>query len=129
MAHVDEAHARVPKMRAAGPGLTNIHHRKDYEANRTEAARLSPDLHLRGPGLSTEGVAGIALRGALDLITQAGGGVVEGYPQDTRGKRISATFLYNNTRSGYEQNGFTYLRPMGKSRCEMRRNVSPTGWS
>ena len=30
-------------------------------------------------------------QGALDLIAQAGGGVVEAYPQDTAGKKISAT--------------------------------------
>jgi len=53
------------------------------------------------------------------------GGVVEGYPQDTQGKKISATFLYNTTRSLYEQTGFTYLRPKGKNHCVMRRTVSP----
>jgi len=44
-----------------------------------------------------EGVAAIAVQGALDLIAQAGGGVVEAYPQDTAGKKISASFLYSAT--------------------------------
>ena len=70
-----------------------------------------------------KGVAGVALRGALDLIAKAGGGVVEGYPQDTQGKKISATFLYNTTRSLYEQTGFSYDRPKGKNHCVMRRTV------
>ena len=65
-----------------------------------------------------------ALRGALDLIAKAGGGVVEGYPQDTQGKKISAKFLYNTTRSLYEQTGFSYDRPKGKNHCVMRRTVS-----
>ena len=56
----------------------------------------------------------MALRGALDLIAKAGGGVVEGYPQDTQGKKISAKFLFNTTRSSHEQTGFTYLRPEGQ---------------
>ena len=56
-----------------------------------------------------KGVAGVALRGALELIAEAGGGVVEGYPQDTQGKKISAKFLYNTTRSLYEQTGFCLL--------------------
>ena len=67
----------------------------------------------------------MALRGALDLIANAGGGVVEGYPQDTQGKRISAKFLYNVTRSLYEQTGFAYLRPKGKNHCVMRKTVAP----
>lgn len=60
-------------------------------------------------------VAGEALRGAIDLIAKAGGGVVEGYPQDTQGKKTSAKFLYNVTRSLYEQSGFSYDPPKGKN--------------
>ena len=51
---------------------------------------------------------------------------MEGYPQDLpQGKRISAKFLYNVTRSLYEQTGFSYERPKGKNHCVMRRTVSP----
>jgi hypothetical protein len=68
------------------------------------------------------GVTAIALRGAIDLIAQAGGGVVEGYPHDTTdGKKVSV--LYNATRSLYEEAGFDYLRPKGKRNCVMRRIV------
>ena len=62
-----------------------------------------------------------ALRGAVDLITQAGGGVVEGYPHDTEGQKVSV--LYNSTRALYERNGFRYVRPKGKRNCVMRRAV------
>ena len=106
--------------------LPNIHHRKDYESNRTEEL---PDYRLTcifvDRDYRRKGVAGVALRGALDLIAKAGGGVVEGYPQDMQGKKISAKFLYNTTRSLYEQAGFTYLRPKGKNHCVMHRTVSP----
>jgi hypothetical protein len=61
----------------------------------------------------------------LDLIAQAGGGVVETYPQDTGGKKITASFLYNGTRSLFEQAGFTYLRPKGKNHCVMSKTVTP----
>lgn len=67
----------------------------------------------------------MALRGALDLIAEAGGGVVEAYPQDTQGKKTSASFLYNGTRSLFERAGFTYERPKGKNHCVTRRTVSP----
>jgi len=66
-------------------------------------------------------VAGVALRGALDLIEQAGGGVVEAYPQDTGGQKVSASFLYNGTRTLFEQAGFSYGRRKGKYHCVMSR--------
>ena len=60
-----------------------------------------------------------ALHGAVDLIAQAGGGVVEGYPHDTTdGRKVSV--LYNSTRSLYERAGFSYVRPKGLRNCVMR---------
>jgi len=38
---------------------------------------------------------------------------VESYPQDTDGKKTSASFLYNATRSHFEQAGFTYHPEQG----------------
>jgi hypothetical protein len=66
-------------------------------------------------------VTATALGGALDLIAQAGGGVVEGYPHDTGGQKVSV--LYNGTRFLFERAGFSYLRPKGKRNCVMRRVV------
>jgi len=54
-----------------------------------------------------------------------GGGVVEAYPQDTMGKRTSGSFLYNGTRSLFEQAGFGYERPKAKNHCVMRKTVPP----
>lgn len=70
------------------------------------------------------GVAAAALQGALDLIADAGGGVVEGYPHDLpEGKKMSSSFLNNLTRSAYEQVGFTHQRPKGKGNCVMTITV------
>jgi hypothetical protein len=64
------------------------------------------------------GAAALALRGALELIATAGGGVVEGYPHDMskqpEGKKMSSSFLYNGTRRMYEEAGFAYERPKGQ---------------
>ena len=58
----------------------------------------------------------------IDLIAQAGGGAVEGYPHDTTdGRKVSV--LYNATRSLYEEAGFEDLRPKGLRNCGMRRVV------
>jgi hypothetical protein len=70
-------------------------------------------------------MAGVALHGALDLIAQAGGGVVEAYPQDTDGQKVSASFLYSATRSLFEQAGFSYVRSKGKNHCVMRTVIPP----
>ena len=70
------------------------------------------------------------LQGALDLIAQQGGGVVEGYPQDlSDGRRVGNSFLYNGTRALYERAGFTYQGPKGKNHTVMRRTVAaaPSG--
>lgn len=48
------------------------------------------------------------------LIAEAGGGLVEAYPHDLpEGKKTSASFLYNATRTMYERLGFDYERPKG----------------
>jgi GNAT superfamily N-acetyltransferase len=100
--------------------LPNINHRKEYEAT---VDRL-PDYRLTcffvDRKYRRKGVAAAALRGALDLIAQAGGGVVEAYPQDTGGQKVSASFLYSVTRSLFEQAGFSYVRHKGKNHCVMR---------
>jgi GNAT superfamily N-acetyltransferase len=105
--------------------LPNINHRKEYDA----ALGDPPDYRLTcffvDRGYRRKGVSRVALRGALDLVAGAGGGVVEAYPQDTGGKKITASFLYNGTRSLFEQAGFTYVRPKGKNHCVMSTTVAP----
>ena len=101
--------------------LPNIHHRKEYEA----ALDTPPDYRITCIFVDRKyrrgGMTAAALAGAVDLIAQAGGGVVEGYPHDTSGQKVSV--LYNGTRSLYERAGFSYIRPKGKRNCVMRRVV------
>ena len=104
--------------------LPRIYHRKQYEAE----LDILPDYRLTcffvDRRYRRKGVARAALDGALDLIAQAGGGVVEGYPHDIGDKKISASFLYNGTRRMFEEAGFSYVRPKGQSNCVMRKTVS-----
>ena len=112
--------------------LPGIHHRKEYDATQPAGAPapwrvtcIQVDKRLRRQGL-----AEVALRGALDLIAAAGGGVVEGYPHDLRlkeGKKVSSSWLYNGTRTMYERVGFTYDRPKGQGNCVMRLTVAAAG--
>jgi hypothetical protein len=108
--------------------LPNIYHRKQYDAE----LDVLPDYRITclfvGKGYRRKGVSAVALQGALDLISQAGGGVVEGYPHDNDGAKVSV--LYDGTRHLFEQAGFRYIRPKGSRNCVMRTEVpasSPPG--
>jgi GNAT superfamily N-acetyltransferase len=105
--------------------LPNIYHRKEYNAGLDKAPDYRLTCFFVDRNYRRKGVAAVALRGALDLIAKAGGGVVEAYPQDTLGKRTSGSFLYNGTRSLFEKARFSYERSKGKNHCVMRRTVTP----
>lgn len=61
------------------------------------------------------------MRGALGLIAEAGGGIVEGYPHDNNGAHKAV--LYDGTRKLFESVGFDYVRPKGAMNCVMRITV------
>ena len=106
--------------------LPNIKHRKEYEAAQNRLPDYRITCFFVDRRYRRQRVAEVALRGALALIAQAGGGIVEAYPQDTGGKKTSASFLYSATRSLFEQAGFGYERPQGKNHCVMSMTVQPT---
>lgn len=101
--------------------LPNIHHRKEYEATLDQLPDYRITCIFVDKKHRRQGVTSVALQGAVDLIGKAGGGVVEGYPHDTDGKKVSV--LYNSTRALYERAGFSYVRAKGKRNCVMRKVV------
>jgi GNAT superfamily N-acetyltransferase len=121
---VFDGEAAVAWCQYGDPGeLPNINHRKEYEAG---LGRL-PDYRITcffvDRDYRRKGVAAVALRGALDLIAQAGGGVVEAYPQDTGGEKVTPSFLYSATRSLFEQAGFSYDRSKDIKHCVMSKTI------
>ncbi|MCY7402164.1 MAG: hypothetical protein LH477_14650 [Nocardioides sp.] len=117
---------RRPRARAGCGGqpgaealLRGGHHRTQYDATNER----DPDWRLTcifvDKRYRRQGITELAIRGALDLIAEAGGGVVEGYPHDLteQTKKMSSSFLYNGTRALYERIGFTYDRPKGLKNC------------
>ena len=111
------------------PGeLPNILHRKEYDETSTSVPDFRVTCIFVDKRYRRHGLAALALQGALDLIADAGGGVVEGYPHDLTthppAKKMSASFLYNGTRRMYEEAGFTYDRPKGQKNCVMVRTVT-----
>ncbi len=109
--------------------LPNIHHRKQWEAE----SELRPDYRITclfvDRRYRRQGLTALAVRGALELIAQQGGGLVEAYPHDLAakkeaGKKVSSSFLYNATRTMYEREGFTYVRSKGLGNCVVRKVVT-----
>ena len=91
--------------------LPNIYHRKQYE----EELDVLPDYRITcifvDKSYRRRGLSALALQGALALMVAAGGGVVEGYPHDTDGKKKSV--LYNGTRTLFEDAGFEFVPQQG----------------
>jgi GNAT superfamily N-acetyltransferase len=94
--------------------LPNIKHKREYD----KAAPAYPDWRItcfyvdrkhRG-----QGIARVALEGALDQIAQAGGGLVEAIPEVTAGREAPGRFLFSATVELFAQYGFTRGRQVGK---------------
>jgi ribosomal protein S18 acetylase RimI-like enzyme len=72
-----------------------------------------------------QGIARAALEGALDLIAQAGGGLVEALPEVTAGRTAQGRFLFEMTVELYEEYGFERVRQIGKHRWIVSRVLEP----
>jgi len=70
-----------------------------------------------------EGVSKVALQGALRMIASEGGGTVDGYPINTRGKPYSSSFLWGGTHSMFTEFGFHPIGALGASKWIMRKVV------
>lgn len=70
-----------------------------------------------------KGAARCALRGALALIAEQGGGTVESYPENMEGRKTSSSFLHNGTLAMFEREGFVRDRAIGKDRWVVTRRV------
>jgi hypothetical protein len=103
--------------------LPEVKSRRRYEK---ELVRL-PDWRITcfftGTGLRKRGVADAALGGALVLITDLGGGVVEGYPEETDDRQVSGSFLHTGPMATFEKHGFTRTRPISPHRWVVTRTV------
>jgi GNAT superfamily N-acetyltransferase len=78
-----------------------------------------------GKGHRRQGVTAVAIAGALDMVRDRGGGLVEGYPEDAAS--VAAGFLYHGALSTYEQLGFTRVAKVGKHRWVVARRVPGRG--
>ncbi|TQN41866.1 hypothetical protein FHU33_1251 [Blastococcus colisei] len=103
--------------------LPRIKHRKAYTAGPSTLPDWRITCFFVDRGDRRRGVASAALDGALQEIARLGGGLVESYPEDVEGRKVSSSFLHNSTVSLFERHGFERTRRIGKDRWVVARLV------
>jgi len=103
--------------------LPRIHNQRAYQ----KTDPLLPDWRITcffsGKGHRGNGVASVALQGAIEQIRTLGGGRVEGYPESTEGRKASPAFLFNGSLSMFERRGFERSRQIGKHKWVVTRTI------
>lgn len=94
--------------------LPRIKHRKAYRAGLAGPPDWRITCFFTARTHRGAGVADAALEGALREIARLGGGKVESYPEDTTGRKVPGSFLYNATVALFERHGFERERQIGK---------------
>lgn len=107
--------------------LPMIKNLKAYEAGRGPLPDWRITCFFVDKGHRREGLAAVALDGALRLIGMAGGGRVEAYPEAVEGQKTAAGFLFAGTLGLFEKAGFVAMRKIGLHRWVVQRDVSPVG--
>jgi GNAT superfamily N-acetyltransferase len=103
--------------------LPCIHNERAYLATNPALPDWRITCFFSGKGYRGKGVASAALRGALEQIAKLGGGIVEGYPEQTDGRKASPAFLFNGSLSTFERLGFRRSRLIGKHKWVVTRSV------
>jgi GNAT superfamily N-acetyltransferase len=103
--------------------LSNLKHRRAYDR---EPPPL-PDWRITCVFVDRShrgrGVARAAVEGALELISAAGGGLVEAISETTAGRRAQGRFLFSATAELFEDLGFTRVRQVGKHAWVVARTL------
>jgi hypothetical protein len=105
--------------------LPEIKSRRLYEKNLDVLPDWRITCFFTGKGLRGRGVAHAALGGALAQIAAQGGGVVEGYPEETDDRKVSGSFLHTGPMAAFESHGFTRTRPISPHRWVVTLAVEP----
>lgn len=64
-----------------------------------------------------------AVEGALELIREAGGGLVEAISETTDGRQAQGRFLFSGTAELFEDLGFEKVRQVGKHAWILNRQI------
>lgn len=103
--------------------LPCIHNERAYLASNPKLPDWRITCFFSGKGYRGKGVASAALQGAIEEIKKLGGGRIEGYPENTEGRKAQPAFLFNGALSTFERNGFKPSRQIGKHKWVVTRTV------
>ena len=103
--------------------LPRIHNQRAYLASDPVLPDWRITCFFSGRGYRGKGVASAALAGAVAQIGALGGGRIEGYPEDTAGRKTAPAFLFNGALSTFERHGFARSRRIGKHKWVVTRTV------
>jgi GNAT superfamily N-acetyltransferase len=104
--------------------LPHIHNHRAYLAADSALPDWRITCFFSGKGHRGQGVAHAALKGAVEQISTLGGGRIEGYPEDTAGRKASPAFLFNGALSTFESLGFERSRLIGKHKWVVTLTIS-----
>ena len=106
--------------------LPAIKNPKAYNAELTELPDWRIGCIFTGKGHRRTGIARAAVAGALDAIKEAGGGLVEAYPEQVEGREPQrGAYFHTGPENLSGEFGFERDRRIAKWRWVMRRRVQP----
>ena len=106
--------------------LPGIQNRKTYDKELVELPDWRIGCIFTGKGHRRSGVARAAVAGALSAIKEAGGGLVEAYPEQVQDRPPQqGSYLHTGPESLFEEFGFERDRRIAKWRWVMRHQVRP----
>lgn len=103
--------------------LPRIHNERAYLAVDPVLPKWRITCFFSGKGHRGNGVATAALKGAIEQIKKLGGGLIEGYPENTQDRKASPAFLFNGALTTFERQGFKRSRKIGKHKWVVTRTV------
>lgn len=103
--------------------LSNLKHRREYDKDPPplpdwRITCIFVDRKHRG-----QGIARMALEGALKQIAEQGGGLVEAISEVTAGRQAQGRFLFSGTVELLEDYGFRRMRQVGKHAWIVSKHV------
>ena len=103
--------------------LPRIHNQRAYLATDPKLPDWRITCFFSGKGHRGNGVASVALEGAIEQIRKLGGGRVEAFPENTEGRKATPAFLFNGALSTFERHGFKRSRQIGKHKWVVTKTV------
>ncbi|MGB4595254.1 MAG: GNAT family N-acetyltransferase [Anaerolineaceae bacterium] len=105
--------------------LPRVHSKKLYQSLDLQPPDYRITCFFVDTDYRKQGVATIAIQGALDMIASLGGGLVEAFPWNLEKKKTSSSMLFVGTLAMFTKLGFETIAPLGGNLLLVRKNLLP----